>query len=121
MTVEDRPVERGGAAVAGGAGMHDQAAHGAPDGLRDGAAQERRDHELRPKQAHRFGHAVVVDRELDGEFVAALGQLDINALGQRVEAGGEQQNSHCVPIPKFAYPCCTLRCELRNEGTLASL
>ena len=94
VAFEDRPVERGRAAVADGSGMDNQAAHRAPSCLRDGATQEWRNHKIRPKQAHCFGHAVVVDVELDGELVTALGELDVDALGQRIKAGGEQQDAH---------------------------
>ncbi len=93
----DRPVERGGAAVALGAGVHDQDGPGGPDVPRHGLGEHRADDQFGIGAFHRRPHLFVAERELDGDLVAALPQLGVDALGQAVERTGDQENAQGGP------------------------
>ncbi len=66
----------------------------APHRLRNRPLEERRDDEFGLKERNRLDGDVVVDVELDGDLVAALRQLDVQPLGEAVEAVGEEKYFH---------------------------
>jgi hypothetical protein len=90
----DRPVQRGGPAVAGRAGVHDQAAMRRPDGLRDELLEHRADDEVgsmpRDGRLHRRSRVDHLDRHV----VPELGERDPGALAEAVVGGGEEEDAH---------------------------
>ena len=100
LALDDRPVQRRGAAVANDAGVHDQAAHLPPHRLGDRTLQERRDHDIGPPQRDRLLRDSVGDVELDRDLVVARRELDVQPLRQAVIAAGQQQDPHRSAPPR---------------------
>ena len=92
--VEDRPVQRRGTSVARRARVHDQARMVAENGFGNASLQERGDHQVRAKERHGFLGGLVVDVELDGQLMPALGERHVQSLRQAVEAVGQEQDAH---------------------------
>ncbi|OAF04277.1 hypothetical protein AYJ54_24110 [Bradyrhizobium centrolobii] len=66
---KDRPIERGRPAIAGRTGMDDQAAHCAPDIVRNRPFQERRDDEVGLVQRHALADDIGMHVELDRDLL----------------------------------------------------
>jgi hypothetical protein len=83
--------------------MDDETGAGRPDVGGNRGGQHRRDDQVRVEAADRLPHHLVAERELDRHLVPAVGQLDVNALGQAVVGARYQQDPHVpprAPVPR---------------------
>jgi hypothetical protein len=88
----DRPVERRRPAVALRAGVHDEAAMVAPDGLGDERLEHRADDQLRPVPGDGGLHLGAGADDRDGDVVAQLGQRHERALAEAVVRADEEED-----------------------------
>ena len=80
LVIGDGPVERGRAAIALDAGMHDQAEIARRDLLRNGDLQHRRNDQVRRVAGDRVDHRLARGHDADADFMAAFGH-SIRAAG----------------------------------------
>ncbi len=94
LAVLDGPVEGGGAAVAEGSGVDDEAGVRGPDVLGDGGAQHRREDEVGVVAAYGLGQRVAGPGQFDRHPVAVVAQLGVDSLGEAVERARDEQDVH---------------------------
>ena len=82
----DRPVERSRAAVAGNAGMDDEAGHNRPHRLGNRPLQEGRQHQVGAEAGNSLFRYRIGDVQLDADGVSTGGEFAEQSLGQAVEA-----------------------------------
>ena len=90
----DRPVERRRAAVAHGAGVHDQAAVPGGDRGRDDRLQHRADDQLGVPAGDGGLHLEGGGDDGDGDLMTQLGEGDLGSLAEAVVGGDEEEDAH---------------------------
>ncbi len=92
----DGPVERGGAPVTDGPGVHDEADLRGPDVLGDGRFQHRCEDQVRLVAADGFGEVGAGQGEFDRHAVPAVPQFGVHPLGETVERARDEQDVHVI-------------------------
>src|SRR5262249_9268945 len=127
----DRPVQRGRAAIALRARVHDQALVLAPDALRDERLQHRADDELRLLRGDRRFHLMPGADDLDRHVVPELRERDVRALAEAVVGTDQEEDLQSLGgrrarrgrrnrrDPEWLYPDtdkCPIRFKPRKRG-----
>ena len=99
LSIGDGPVERGRAAIANDAGVHDQAEIARRDLLGNRDLQHRRDDHVRRVARNRVHHRLARGYDADADFMAAFGQFDKEPLAEAVMRGGQKKNFHGNELP----------------------
>jgi len=94
----NRPVQRRWPPVTLDARVHDEAGVPLPDRPWNGLLEHRRDDEVRLVDFDRRAHGLVAGRQMDRNPMAAVGELNLQALAQAVVSARDEQDSH-VPAP----------------------
>ena len=102
LLIGDGPVDRGRAAIALYAGVHDQAEIARRDLLGNRDLQHWRDDHVRRVAANRVHHRLARGYDTDADLMAAFGQFDKEALAEAVMRRGQEKNAHEVSPLFFA-------------------
>src|SRR5208282_3380453 len=94
FAVGNRPVERGGPAVAQDAGMNDQAEMARPNLLRNGDLEHWCNDKIRRLAGDGGDHCLVIRCNANADVVATLAKLDPQTLAEAVMGRRQKENSH---------------------------